>query len=129
MKVRMYTPNMNICIKWRIKKRQTGGIVMRKKVMSVVLALLTATFLTPFTGSAESTEMEQSLPALSEFETNNVYWIYYKAPDTSKDEKVAEQKRHDYIYELYQSGVTENEVQQKSTEYYQNLRLEYLKKA
>lgn len=97
--------------------------------MSVVLALLTATFLTPFTGSAESTEMEQSLPALSEFETNNVYWIYYKAPDASKDEKVAEQKRHDYIYELYQSGVTENEVQQKSTEYYQNLRLEYLKKA
>ena len=101
---------------------------MRKKAMSVILAFLTTTGLMPFACSAESADMEEPQPSLSEFETQNVYWIYYKAPDTSKYEEEAEQKRRAYIYELYQSGATENEVQQKSTEYYQELRLDYLKK-
>ncbi|MCR4889189.1 MAG: hypothetical protein K5979_08455, partial [Ruminococcus sp.] len=102
---------------------------MKEKVMSVVLAFLLASSCTSFTCSAESTETQETPPALSEFETANVYWIFYKAPDTSKIEETAEQQRQEYIRELYRSGAAEKEVEQKSTEYYKELRLNYLKEA
>lgn len=100
---------------------------MKEKVMSVVLALLLASSFTPFTCSAESAAIQETPPALSEFETANVYWIFYKAPDTSKIEETAEQQRQEYINELYRSGAAEKEIEQKSTEYYKELRLNYLK--
>ena len=100
---------------------------MKEKVMSVVLAFLLASGFTTFTCSAESTETQEPTPALSEFETASVYWIFYKAPDTSKIEETAEQQRQEYINELYRSGATEKEVEQKSTEYYKEVRLNYLK--
>ena len=102
---------------------------MKKRIISVLLSFSMITSLTSFTCSAEINKKEEPFPALADFESQNVYLIFYKAPDLTKFELEAEQKRHDYIYELYQSGVTENEVQRKSTEYYQELRLNYIKEA
>ena len=77
---------------------------MKEKVMSVVLALLLASGFTSFTCSAESTETQETPPAQSEFETANVYWIFYKAPDTSKIEETAGELRLNYLKKAYKEA-------------------------
>ena len=77
---------------------------MKEKVMSVVLAFLLASSCTSFTCSAESTETQETPPAQSEFETANVYWIFYKAPDTSKIEETAGELRLNYLKKAYKEA-------------------------
>ena len=60
---------------------------------------------------------------------NNTYYIFYKDIDTKEIDEIVEQKRHDYIYSLYEQGLSEREVEQKSTDYYQEIRLDLIKKA
>ena len=60
---------------------------------------------------------------------NNTYYIFYKDIDTKEIDETAAQKRHDYIYSLYEQGLSEREVEQKSTDYYQEIRLDLVKKA
>ncbi len=60
---------------------------------------------------------------------NNTYYIFYKDIDTKEIDEVVAQKRHDYIYSLYEQGLSEREVEKKSTDYYQEIRLDLVKEA
>ena len=60
---------------------------------------------------------------------NNTYYIFYNDIDTTEIDNIAEQKKHDYTYSLYEQGLSEREVEQKSSDYYQEVRLDLVKKA
>ena len=71
------------------------------------------------------------VPAIAEITPSegNTYYIFYKDIDTKEIDEIAAQKRHDYIYSLYEQGLSEREVEQKSTDYYQERRLGLVKEA
>lgn len=60
---------------------------------------------------------------------NNSYYILYKDIDTKAIDDEAAQKKHDYIYSLYADGADDYEVEIKSTDYYQEVRLGLIKAA
>lgn len=66
---------------------------------------------------------------VSDNEQNKDYYILYKDIDTTAIEQEAAQKRHEYIYSLYADGADDYEVEIKSTDYYQEYRLELIKAA
>ncbi len=66
-------------------------------------------------------------PTLFYSSQDNTYYIFYKDIDTAAIEEEIEQKRHDYIYSLFEEGLSQYEVDYKSNEYCQGLRIELLK--
>lgn len=71
------------------------------------------------------------IPAAAEISSSegNTYYIFYKDIDTKEIDEIAAQKRHEYIYSLYEGGADEYEVELKSSDYYQEVRLGLVKAA
>lgn len=87
-------------------------------------------FLISIISNAEAPDLSD-VPAIAEITPSegNTYYIFYKDIDTKEIDEIAAQKRHDYIYSLYEQGLSEREVEQKSTDYYQERRLGLVKEA
>ena len=80
--------------------------------------------------NAESSDLSD-VPAISDITPSegNIYYIFYKDIDTKEIDEIADQKRHEYIYSLYEAGADEHEVEEKSSDYYQEVRLGLVKAA
>ena len=93
----------------------------------IITAVMAATFIGSFQVSSVPVVAEDI--SITENNKNNTYYIFYKDIDTTEIDNYTDQKRHDYIYSLYEQGLSEREVEQKSTDYYQEIRLDLIKKA
>ena len=95
----------------------------------IIAAVMAATLIGSFQISTVPVVAEDVGITESNQNKNNTYYIFYKDIDTKEIDETAAQKRHDYIYSLYEQGLSEREVEQKSTDYYQEIRLDLVKKA
>ncbi len=100
-----------------------------KKIVSCITASLMFMSIIPSTVTA--LEVTDTLPQISVTEKQNadLYYIFYKDIDTTEIDKIAEEKRAEYIYTLYEQDLTKQKFEQLSTEYYLKVRLELLEKA
>lgn len=102
---------------------------MKKLLSFLLIASFMMSAPTPSIANSADIKTNDSNTSVSDSTQNSSYYIFYKDIDTKAIDEEAELKRHDYIYSLYETETDQNEVDRKSTDYYQKIRLELINAA
>ena len=102
---------------------------MKKRLFTAVLAAaLTMTSFAAVPTAQAAGNADDTSASTGNAQTKN-YWIFYKNIDTTEIDRIAVEKQHDYEYSLYETETDQREIERKSVDYYQKIRLEMLKEA